>query len=101
MEVSQRLDPDGQLGRFNIQQVPPVLAVIGNEMKVVPLDTKRTRESWRPQTDQCPVDVGEAELTLDLGRVDKACARRRWIDRSRADTLEASIQSDRVEDISG
>src|SRR5258708_1071747 len=89
-------DPDVQLGSFNIQQMSTVLAVIGNEMKVVSRDTERTRKSRRPQADQRPVDVSEAELTLGLGRVDKARARRRWIDRARADTPEVPVQSDRV-----
>src|SRR5271156_5577212 len=101
MKVGQRLDPDGQLGGFNIQHVPPVQAVVGDEMKVIALDAERTRESRRPQADQRPVDVAEAELTLCLARIGKASARRRWIDCSGADADEVSIQADRVENISG
>ena len=44
-----------------------MLAVIGNEMKVVPLDTECTRESWRPQADQRPVDVSEREFQNERG----------------------------------
>jgi hypothetical protein len=51
VKVTQRLDPEVQLGSFYIQQVAAMPAVSGNEMKVVPLDTKRARESWRPKTD--------------------------------------------------
>src|ERR1700722_8969961 len=81
-----------QLGSFNIQQVTAVPAVIGNEIKVVPADTEGVGETWRPQTDQGPVDIREAELARGLGRVD--------LHRSCADTAEVSVQSDRVEDIS-
>src|SRR5215469_13410519 len=77
--------------------MPPVAR---NKMEVIAGNTERTREAWRPQADKGAFDISETELALNLGGVDQTGPRLRRIDRARANPLEASVQPNRVKDVS-
>ena len=51
MEVSQRFNIETKLDRLDIEQMPALLAVGGNEVEVIPRDTESARETRRPETD--------------------------------------------------
>ena len=100
MKVSKRFDPHVKASCFNIQQVPTVLAIAREEMKVVARDAERTRKSRGPDANSRAVYFSESELRLCLRRFGEAHPPRRRIDRSRPNASKVSIQSYRVEDIS-
>src|SRR5262245_57479555 len=101
MKVCKRLDLEAKRASLEVKKVSAMLAVGGQKMEVIAGHAEGARKTRRPQTDQGSLDIQECEFALRFGGVDQPRARLWRIHRAAPHSLEAAIESHRVENVAG